>query len=59
MLPEVYSQALILGADEDGANDISCNEEQEEAVVQVGVAQGVEDGQQDQTSCAGDGEQDG
>ena len=58
MLAVMYSQALILGADEDGANDIACDEEQEEAVVQVGMAQGVEDGQQDQTSGAGDGEQD-
>lgn len=58
MLPIMDSQALVLGADEDGANDISGNEEQEEAVVQMGVAQGVEDGQQDQTGRAGDGEQD-
>ena len=58
MLPIMNPQALVLGADEDGANDISRDEEQEEAVVQIGMAQGVEDGQQDQTGRAGDGEQD-
>ena len=58
MLSIMNSQALVLGADEDGANDISGNEEQEEAVVQIGMVQGVEDGQQDQTGRAGDSEQD-
>ena len=47
VLTEVNSQALVLGADEDGADNVTGYEEEEEAVVEVRVVQGVEDGEED------------
>ena len=53
VLAEVDAEALVLGADEDGADDVAGDEEEEETVVQVGVVQGVEDGEQDQAAGSG------
>lgn len=47
VLAEVHAQALVLGADEDGADDVARDEEEEEAVVEVRVVEGVEDGEED------------
>lgn len=33
MLAEMHPEALILGADENGADDVACDEQQEEAIV--------------------------
>jgi len=43
VLTETHAEALVFGADEDGAEDVAGDEEEEETVVQVRVAQGVED----------------
>ena len=40
----VDAQALIFGAEEDGADDITSDEQEEEAIVQVRMAPSVEDG---------------
>lgn len=58
VLAEVRAQALVFGADEDGADDVAGDEEEEEAVVEVGVVEGVEDGEEDEAAGAGDGEDD-
>lgn len=47
MLAEVDPQALVLGADKDGADDVAGHKEEEEAVVQVRVLQRVVDGEED------------
>ena len=44
VLAEVDAQALVLGADEDGADDVAAHEEEEESAVQILVVDGVEDG---------------
>ena len=53
---EMNPQALVLGADEDGADDIAGDEQEEETVVQVRVVKGIEDREEDQTagSCYGE-----
>ena len=43
MAAVVNAQSLVLGADEDGAEQVSSHEEEEETVVHVGVLVGVED----------------
>ena len=58
VLAEVHAQALVLGADEDGADDVAGHEEEEEAVVQAGVVERVEDGEEDEAAGSGDGEDD-
>ena len=58
VLAEMHAEALVLGADEDGADDVAGHEEEEEAVVQAGVVQRVEDGEQDEAAGSGDGEDD-
>lgn len=58
VLPEVDAEALVFGADEDGADDVAGDEEEEEAVVEFGVAERVEDGEEDQAGGAGYGEDD-
>lgn len=55
----VDAQPLVLGADEDGVDDVADYEEAYEAVVEVLVVQGVEDGQEDEAGGAGDGGDDG
>lgn len=46
VLAEVHAQALVLGADEDGADDVAGDEEEEEAVVEMRILEGVEDGEE-------------
>ena len=58
VLAEVHAQALVLGADEDGADDVAGHEEEEEAVVQAGVVERVEDREEDEAAGSGDGEDD-
>ena len=58
VLAEMHAEALVLGADEDGADDVAGHEEEEEAVVQAGVVERVEDGEQDEAAGSGDGEDD-
>jgi len=55
MLAEVNSQALILPADEDGADDISNNEEKQENIMESWVSQGIENTEKDQASRANKG----
>ena len=47
MLAEVHAKPLVLGADENGADDISSDEEEEETVVEMRVMKCVEDGEKD------------
>ena len=47
MFSEMDSQALVFGADEDGGDDVAGNEEEEKAVVEFGVVESVEDGEED------------
>ena len=56
VLAEVHPQALVFGADEDGADDVAGDEEEEEAVMETGVVQGVEDGEEDEAAGSGNGE---
>ena len=58
VLAEVHAEALVFGADEDGADDVAGHEEEEEAVVQSGVVERVEDGEEDEAAGSGDGEDD-
>lgn len=52
------AQALVLGADEDGAEEVAAHEEQEEAVMQPGVAVRVEDAEEDEAGGAAHGADD-
>ena len=54
----VHAQALVLGADEDGADHVPRDEEEQEAVVQARVVVVVEDGEEDEAAGARDGEDD-
>lgn len=47
VLAKVDPKPLVLCADEDGADDVAGDEEEEEAVVEAGMAEGVEDGEED------------
>ena len=58
MLTEVHTQALVLGADEDGADDVAGDKEEEEAVVEMRVLTVVEDGKEDQAAGSCNGEDD-
>ena len=58
VLAEVHAEALVFGADEDSADDVAGHEEEEEAVVQAGVVERVEDGEEDEAAGSGDGEDD-
>ena len=58
VLAEVHAEALVFGADEDGADDVAGHEEEEEAVVQARVVERVEDGEEDEAAGSGDGEDD-
>lgn len=59
MLAEVYAQTLVFPADEYGRYYVARDEEHEKPVVEVGMAKGVEDGEQDETCGAGDRPDDG
>lgn len=58
VLPIVDPQSLVLGADQDRAEDVAGDEEEQEAIVHVGVAVRIEDGEEDQADRPGDGEED-
>ena len=58
VLAEVHAETLVLGADEDGADDVAGHEEEEEAVVQARVVERVEDGEEDEAAGSGDGKDD-
>lgn len=55
----VDAEALVLGAQEHGGQDVAGDEQQQEPVVQVGVVVRVEDRQEDQARRPGDGADDG
>ena len=58
VLAEVHAEALILGANEDGADDIASHEQQEKASVKARMVESIEDGEEDQAAGSGDGEDD-
>lgn len=47
MLAEVDAETLIFGTYEDSADDVAGDEEEEEAVMKMGVVEGIEDGEED------------
>ena len=51
-------EPLVLSAGEDGGEHVAGHEEEEEEVVQAGVAVGVEDGEADEADGADEGEGD-
>lgn len=53
------SEALILPADEDGRYQVATHEEQEEAIMELWVAGGIEDGEEDQSRGSSNSEDDG
>lgn len=53
------AQALVLGAEEHGGQDVSRDEEEEEPVVQVRVVVRVKNGQENQAGRARDRADDG
>jgi hypothetical protein len=55
VLAKMDAQALVLPADEDGADDVADNEDGEEDVVEAVVVYAVEDGKKDEACGAGDG----
>lgn len=59
MLAEVDAESLVLCADEDGGNKVAGYEEEQKAVMEPGVADGVEDGKKNQATCTRDGEDNG
>ena len=54
----LYTQTLVLGADEDGADDVARDEEEEESIVEMVVVVVVKDGEEDEPAGARDGEDD-
>lgn len=59
VLGVVDAEALVLGADEDGREQVADDEEAEEDVVQARVAGRVEDAQADEADSADEGPEDG
>jgi hypothetical protein len=55
VLAVVDTQALVLPADEDGTDNVANDEHSQEDLVKTVVVDVVEDGQENQTSCTGDG----
>ncbi len=53
----MFAETLVLGADENGGEDVAGDEEEEETVVEVGVVEGIEDGEEDEAGGAGYGEE--
>ena len=47
MFSEMDAEALVLGADEDGGDDVAGYEEEEETVVEARVVESVEYGEED------------
>lgn len=58
VLAEVTAEALILGADANGGDDVAADEEEKEAIMEPGMADGVEYGQKDQAGRSQNGEED-
>ena len=54
VLAEVHAEALVFGADEDCRNDVAADEHGEHGLVDVRVASGVKDGQEDQAETTDD-----
>lgn len=56
MLAEMHTEALVLGANKYGTDDIARHEQKEEAIMQVMVVEDVEDRKKDQAagSCCGE-----
>ena len=54
----VHAEALVFGAEEDGGEEVAGDEEEEEDVVEAGVVEGVEDGEEDEAGGADDGPED-
>ena len=58
MLAEVYAQSLILPADEDGAEDVAANKNNKKNIMQATVAEGVENGKENEPGATGNCEDD-
>lgn len=54
MLTVMNTEALILPADEDGADDVANDEDSKEDVVETVVVPIIEDGEEDETGSTGD-----
>jgi hypothetical protein len=59
VLAEVHAEALVFGADEDCGDDVAADEDCEHCLVDVWVASGVEDCQEDQAETTDYGESSG
>lgn len=59
MLSVVDSQALVLPANEDGADDVTNNENTQANVVCMRVVEVVQDGEANETDCANNGKDSG
>lgn len=59
MLSIVNAEALILGAEEDGGEDETADEDEEEAIMESVMSICVKDGEEDEACGASDGEDDG
>lgn len=53
-LTVMNTQALVFPADEDGTDDVTCNEDDKENVVQGVVSLAIENGEEDETGGTGD-----
>lgn len=52
------TESLVFGADEDGRDDIASNKEEEEAIMEIRMADVVKDGQKNQAGSSKHGEED-
>lgn len=59
MLGVVHAEALVLGADEDGRDEVADDEKAQKDVVQTGVVRGIEDTEADKADGAHQGPDDG
>ncbi len=59
VLAKVDAEALVFGADEDGGDDVTGDEEQKKSIMEFGVTDGIEDGQENQAASASNGKEDG
>lgn len=59
VLRVVYTQTLVLGANEDGRDEVANDEEAQKDVVQSGVTRCVKDGQANQTNGSNQGPENG
>jgi len=56
VLTLVDTHLLVLGAGEDGGDDITTNEQEQETIMQSWMVVVVEDSEQDQSDCSSHGE---